>query len=357
MADYAFPRTALVGGSEVGSLFVSGSEAEFAFGMGTQILPSLGAEIYGRTAGRMVLDETGEWFELGFRMDHLLSGNAAAGFTDAGNYFRIELEQSFDLATWALGHYTPAPVPVIDNLDGTWTYWSRSDVPRLWRFVTIDETATTSRYGKSITAIHFFGVHLALPNYPYAMPAAAAALQADLIALGFAGTTVTTTPGALAVEVRRHWLPAGGNYTVSNYQVDFSGGNVTAVRTDSGTLIPLAYPYAMPAAQATLQADLAAAGHSGSVVRLFGDEWQIFIPDRATTLGERRFEITIDPGDPYPRWNFFGTYEGLIPDNIVQGQFSNVRATTGMAPLSEAGKQFGRLKITPGTRYDPYHSP
>lgn len=355
MAERAFPRTAYTQGQEIGQVHIGGEEAEFVFGRGTQILPTLGAEIFGRTEARMQLDDAGDWFEIGFKMDHLLTGNAAAGFTDAGNYFRIHLEQSLDLATWSASQFFPAPVPVIDHLDGTWTYWSRAAIPRLWKYVTIDETATTSRYGKSITAIHFFGAHLALANYPYAMPAAAAALQADLRTLGFAGATVTSTSAALSVEVKRHYL--ADNYTVLSYPVTLSGSDVTEVRTNTGTLIPLSYPYAMPAAQATLQADLAAAGHSGAVVKLFGDEWEIFIPDRSTILNNRRLVITIDPGDPFPVWNFFGEYQGLNPDNIIEGTFSNLRATTGLAPLDEAGKQFGRLKITAGTRYDPYHSP
>lgn len=293
---------------------------------------------------RMASDDTGEWFEVGFTALGQMNGNAAAGFSMGTTL--MELQQSLDLVTWNMGKFLPAPVPEIDNGDGTWTYWSRSTVPRLWKYVTIDETATTNRAEKSITALHLFGNLLALPNYPYAMPAAAATLQADLIALGFTGSVVSTSSAAYSVGIQRHYL-AGANYAVLDYQVTLSGMDVTQVRTNTGAVITLpSYPYTMPAAQAALQADLIAAGHSGAVVMLYDDPWTIFIPNLVTILDARRFEITITPDDPFPRWDMFGTYQGMISNNIIQGVFSNVRATTGLAPLTEANKQFARLSVS-----------
>jgi len=348
MADRAFPRRAFTQGEEVGSIFIDGQEAEFVFGKGTQLLPSLGAEIYGRTSVRMVSDDAGAWFEVGFRMDHLLSGNAATGFTDQGNYFRIELEQSFDLVNWAMGQFSPPPVPIVDNGDGTWTYWSRAAVPRLWKFVTIDLTLVANRHSKSITSLRLFGANVSLPNYPYVMPAAAATLQADLIAAGYAGALVSSVSKPMTVTVTNFV-----NDGTANMPVTLSGSDVTMVKTTTGANISRpGYPYAMPSQVTNLQAALVAAGYPYASARVYGDEWTIFIPDRSTTLNERRIQVIISPADPYTYQGMFGT--GTDPGNIVSGTSGNVRATTGLAPLSEADKQFARLKITPGTRYDPF---
>jgi len=292
---------------------------------------------------RIVSDDGGVWFEVGFTALGQMNGNAAAGFTMGTTL--MELQQSLDLVTWNMGKFEPAPVPEIDNGDGTFTYWSRSTVPRLWKYVTIDETATTSRYGKSITAIHLLGNLLALPNYPYDMPSEAAQLQTDLIAAGYAGATVTSTAANISVKVTNHYWD-GSSYQRDDLPVTLSGSDVTMVNDINGANITLpGYPYAMPAQRATLQSDLVAAGHSGAVVMLYDDPWTVFVPNLVTILDDRRFEITITPDDPFPRWNMFGTYEGLISDNIIKGTFSNVRATTGLAPLQEAGKQFARLRV------------
>lgn len=351
MADRAFPRTAFVKGSEVGRVFVQGAEAEFVFGRGTQILPTLGAEIYGRTEARTVVETDAFWFEFGFRMDHQLSGNAAAGFTDAGNYFRLDLQQSTDLQTWHMGKFVPAPVPVTNNGDGTWTYWSRSTQPIWYYNIIVDLTISSDRYGKSITEISIGQIPVSLPRYPYAMPSQAALLQTDLRANGYPGATVTSTPAALRVE--------GRNHTVDGQKLLYftqSGSNVTMVRDNYGTNIALpGYPYAMPSQRATLQADLRTAGQSGAVVMLYADEWTIFLPDRPAAGPVQRNSITtITPDDPYPAWDIFRTYLGLQSATEVKGTSGNVRASVGAGVLPESNRQFARLKISAGTRYDPY---
>lgn len=353
MADRAFPRTAFVGGQEVGRVFVAGQEAEFVFGHGTQILPTLGAEIYGRTEPRTLTESDAFWFEFGFRMDHLLSGNAAAGWTDQGNYFRLEAEQSNDLVNWNMGKFIPSPAgAVVNNGDGTWTYWARSTVPIWWFNVIVDLQLTSNRYGKSITQISVGQIPLALAGYPYAMPADAARLQADLRTLGYAGATVTGTAAPISVGIKNH--TQAGTETL---QVTMSGSSVTAVRTNFGTLISLDYPYSMPAQRATLQADLRAAGRSGAVVMLYGDVWTITLPDRpAAAPLQRQSEVTFTPGDPYPAWDMFGTYLGEQPVNGFGGTSSNVRPGVGQTQLPEANRQFARLRISPGTRYDPFIS-
>jgi hypothetical protein len=350
MADFAFQRETRAQGQTIDRLFVAGEEAEIVFGKGTQIFPNLPVPIFGTTGYRMVADEEGDWFEVGFKMDSALNGNGSAGFTDPGNYFKIEIEQSEDLVNWNMGRFIPAAVPVVDVGGGIFEYWSRCTIPRLWKYVTLDERATSNRYGKSITAIHLFGDLIALPGYPYAMPSATATLQAHLIAAGYTGATVANTSAALSVGIKNHTID--GNLTLP---VTLSGTNVTMVKTSTGTNISLpAYPYAMPSQRATLQSDLRAAGQSGAVVKLYGDEWEILIPNRNTILGDREFQITITPDDPFPAWDSFGTYLGNLADNIVQGQFENLRATTGLASLEEAVRNFARLKISSGTRYDAF---
>lgn len=349
MADRAFPRRAFHAGQEVDKVFFGGHEARFAFGMGTQILPNLGAEIYGNHETRTVVETDAFWFEFGFTIDCQLNGNSAAGFTDAGNYFRIEIQQSEDLVNWNMGKFVPAPVPVVDNGNGTWTYWNRATIPIWWFNVLVDLTVSSNRYGKSITGITVGGAPVSLPGYPYAMPAAAATLQADLRANGYPGATVTNVPAALSVGIVNHTQPGRLPYSAT-----MSGTNVTMVRNNAGTNIPLpGYPYSMPSQRATLQTDLRAAGHSGAVVMLYGDEWTIFLPDRpAANQLSRQFSVTFTPDDPYPAWDFFGTYLGNQPANAAVGESGNVRPGGGGSVIPEALRQFARLKITSGSRYN-----
>ena len=129
MADYFPTRQTFAGGVELDRVFVGGQEAEFVFGQGTQLFPNLPVPIWGAMEGRMVLDDVARWYEVGFRTDAPLSGNAAAGYTDSGNYVRLELQQSEDLMSWAMGQFVPAPVPTVDNGGGTWTHWARATRP------------------------------------------------------------------------------------------------------------------------------------------------------------------------------------------------------------------------------------
>lgn len=351
MSDFlSSPSRSFVQGADVGRVFVSGEESEFIFGAGQQILPAVPVPIYGTTQSRTVRDTGGFWFEFGFRVDTALTGNAAAGFADAGNYVALSIEHSLDLQTWSLGKFLPAPVdPVIDNEDGTYTYWSRCIEPITWANVMVDFRSASTRYGKSITSISIFNEHVVLPRYPYAMPSQAALLQADLRSAGYDGALVTSTPASISVTARNHTQP--GAYTLT---VTLSGASVTAVETNQGVYIPLpSYPYAMPAQAALLQADLRSAGQTGAVVKLHADEWVVLIPDRVTTFAKRAFGITITPGDPFPYWDFYGNYQGLMPDTHVPGSAINVRNQDG-PQLAENIRGFARLAISRGTRYDPY---
>lgn len=345
------PASAFVEGVDVGQVYTTGVHAEFIFGNGQQILPAVPLPIYGTSKSRTVRDTGGFWFEFGFRIDTELAGNPAAGWTDVDNYIRLHLEYSTDLASWALGKFLPTPVnPVINNGDGTWTYWSRCIEPITWANVMVDFRSSSTRYAKSITSVALFNSHISLPRYPYAMPSQSSLLQTDLRAAGYTGALVTSAPAGFSVIAKNHTQTR-----TLTLNATMSGSSVTAVTTNQGVHIPLpAYPYAMPSAQAALQADLRAAGHTGAVINLHADAWEVLLPDRVTTYSNRAFGITIAPGDPFPTWDFYGNYTGLNAATHVPGAGENIRNQDGPnAPENKRG--FARLGISRGTRYDPYH--
>ena len=181
-------------GHQLDRVFVGGEDAEFVFGRGTQIFPQAPIELSGWQQCRTLMDGNQRWFETGFQLDHLLTGNAAAGWTDAGNYFKLDLQWSTDLINWSFGKFMPAPVPVIDLGDGVYEYWARAVNP-------VDSMIKTEAISVSITngdsrnnpftSVILAGVVQNLPRFPYYMPADATKLQEDLILAGFAGTVVT----------------------------------------------------------------------------------------------------------------------------------------------------------------------
>lgn len=348
MADFVFGRDTKTHGVAVGQVFVDGEECEFIFGQGSQLFPNIPVPVYGTAECRITLDAVARWFDYGFRIDAALSGNAGAGWTDAGNYFRLEIQYSTDLANWSMGKFLPAPVPVVDLGSGVSEYWGRCIVPEHWEHTMIDLTLTSDRYGKSITGLSLFLSPVSLPNFPYNMPSEAAQLQTDLRAAGYTGATVSSVAGPLIASAN-NYHPSG----TQRFNLTQVGANVTLVTTGPGTPISLpGYPYSMPTQRAALQAALVTAGYPGAVVMLADDTWEIFIPDRIATGSIRTISVTITPGDPFPTWDFFGNYTGLAPGDTINGISSNVR-TPGGDPLVEAGRAFARLKISPGTRYDP----
>jgi len=180
------------------------------------------------------------------------------------------------------------------------------------------------------------------------MPAAAPTLQADLLALGYTGATVSSVPAPLTVEIETHAI-----LSIQKLSATMSGDNVTLVKSATGQDIPLpGYPYAIPSQRASLQDDLRATHHPGTVVKTLGDEWEILLPNRSTLFNNRELRVTFTPGDPYPYWDMFEVYQGELPDNVVTGQFYNLRSTEGLATMSEAAKNFARLKISTGARYN-----
>ncbi len=291
---------------------------------------------------RTVEDSISKFMEVGFYSPtNLLTGNAATGWLDPGGHLRFRIANSMDLETWA-HDLIDSPSTPEDGGDGDWIYWSRAVVPLYWRTIMVDLTATSARSGKSITGISVMLAAVSLPNFPYAMPAAAATLQTDLRAAGYTGATVTSTSAALVATAKNHTPSAAHLITLTQ-----SGGSVTAAASQGSSISLPSFPYAMPSARASLQADLRTAGLTGAVVMLYGDPWTIVLPDRAATDVNREFSLTISPGDPYKGWDMFGNYLGEAPANGINGTSGNVR-TPGGYPLLEAPAQFFRLGISAG---------
>lgn len=287
---------------------------------------------------RVVEATEAEWCEFGFVAGEELTGNAADGWVDAAGEVSWKIQSSVDLVNWSETEMADAAVTGIDNLDGTFSYWARRAVPLVWNDIMIDLTIGSDRYGKSITDLTLFQTAISLPNYPYAMPSEAAALQADLRAAGYTGATVTSSSASLVARVKNH-ISTGTTGLV----VTMSGADVTAVNFYGDPAISLpGYPYTMPADRAALQTDLRANGVTGAVVMLYQDPWQIFLPNRIAVGRVRDISLTIDPGDPFPSYDFFGNYQGEAPANSVTGTSGNVRTPAG-APLLEAPRCFFRV--------------
>ena len=213
MADYLKGRTTRTQGFQLSRVFVAGEEAEFIFGKGTQIFPNLPVPIWGSHESRMVLDADQRWFEFAFRIDHELTGNSATGWTDSGNYFKLEPQWSPDLVNWSMGKFVPAPVPVINNGDGTWTYWSRAIHPQDAAVKSGQVQCKSGSYGGALgefsadarnnplTALTVAGVVLALGGFPYTMPGDAARMQTDLRVFYPLATVTATTATAWEIII------------------------------------------------------------------------------------------------------------------------------------------------------------
>lgn len=326
---------------------VNGQPARMLLYQGRQIYPCRGVDPLDSLAYRFDDATDAKWFEVGFRSPEILTGNASAGWTDPRGYVRLELQSSADLQSWAMGQFVDCASTAIANADGTFDYWSRCMIPHHWEAVLVDLTATSDRAGKSITGISVMLAAVALSGFPYAMPSDAARLQTDLRAAGYTGATVTSTSAALTATARNHTVD--GNKSLLVIQ---SGSTVTSV-TSGGTSISLpSYPYTLPSARASLQADLRTAGLSGAVVMLHADSWEVTLPDRAASGADREFSLTIDPGDPFKVWDFYGTYQGENPAATVDGTSGNVRNPSG-SPLLERSSQFARMRIKRGARALP----
>ncbi len=298
-----------------------------------------------KTTAVIAEDADGKWFEVDVDLPDTFAGSAASGWTDGA--VRLGLFWSDNLTSWRAGcsGWIDAPGKSPESLPGDRVrFHARYETAALIRKgALIDLRLTTARHGKSITEVRVFDVPVSLPNYPYAMPAHAAVLEADLIAEGFTGAAVSTSAGTWDAEIRNYdkGYEHGGNPVW--FGATWSGDDITEIRRkDNNTLVSLpGYPYTMPADEAALEADLIAAGFAYASVMLSKDEWSVFLPDVASTGIERRFEITITPGDPKHVFNFFGTLEGIDPRTRLTGQPENIRI--GGVPEEEARRGFARL--------------
>jgi len=285
-------------------------------------------------------DSTARWFELEIVMPDDFTGSPEDGWSNGT--INLALDYTTDLSTWETIDWVSTPGTTPESADtGKTRYFARASVPVMWFEVMLDLQIGSNRSGQSITEIHLFDTLISLPNYPYAMPADAAALEADLIAEGFTGATVSVTSAALSVTVRNH-LSSGA----FPYDVTMSGSSVTAVAPHGGSTISLpSYPYSMPSQESDLQADLRTAGVDGAVVRLYGDQWTIDIPDWLTSGLSRSLVLFLDPGDPYPAYDLQGNYIGENPDNSVVGTFGNVRDPMGDPIREELQRAFAVMRI------------
>jgi hypothetical protein len=284
MPDVAFERATRTQGQEIGKVFIGGEEAEFIFGRGTQLFPNLPVPIWGMLDTRTLLDADERWFEFGFRINTELSGNAAAGWTDAGNYLRIEPEWSLDLATWHAGKFIPAPVPVINNGDGTWSYWSRC----------IHPTDSAVKSGQ---------------------------LQASS-GDGYGGFQAL---GGINGDARNN---------------PFTALVILGVVRNLG-----GFPYTMPADAARMQTDLAAIFPGATVEASTNVDWRIIIPNITTSAFNQANKVSW-PGYLVP--DFFGDLTNTIDGGFLAGNFVNALGVL----IYQKG--FARLKITGGSRYDPF---
>ena len=285
MADFTQGRQTMTQGVEAARVFVGGNEADFIFGQGTQLFPNIPVPIYGVCGTRIVLAAGEKWFEFSFRMDHLLTGNAAAGWTDAGNYFRIEPQWSLDLVDWSMGKFIPAPVPVVDLGGGVYEYWAR--------------------------AIH---------------PVDSAVKSAQI-----------------SCRSRAAW--DGQNGTIGG---DTRNNPITGI-TIAGVALALGgFPYALGTAgeDTRMTAALQPFYPGATVVATSNIVWDITIPNvNLTAFGQ--INRIFWPG--YLVADIFGALTITIASADLSGNFVKV---AGVAIYTKA---FARLKITAGTRYDPYH--
>ncbi len=337
--------TVMHGGDEVEAVHYMGQEAEYVIVDGKMVFQrekhySL-MDFSFQPQSRLTDDAEARWFEFGFNSWGTLTGNSTTGFYTP-NGLKITLESSTDLVVWNLARFIDCVGSPTDNGDGTFTYWSRCIQPNFYFNVLADFSLICNRYGKSLESLNLMGTDLALPHFPYALPADAAVLQADLVALGYTGATVRSTSAPITASGIEH--ESGINLVI---RLTVSSGQVTEAKNVAGVHISLpGYPYALPSDVATLQADLRSNGFPGAVVKMWGDEWTITMPNVSTPDNQRFFSGTISPGDPYPYWDAFGVYQGLNSDTYVSGLPSNVRDLDGNPLEENLAKNFARLRIS-----------
>ena len=138
-----------------------------------------------------------QWFEVAFQVPAALglTGNAAAGWTDPGGHFRLEIQHSTDLVTWSMAVMVDAAGSPADIGGGLLEYRLRSPQPiqskvRVGQLLADVTSLSADGRHNPIILVTLAGIDQDLPNYPYQMPSDAAQLQTDLRAAGWTGATV-----------------------------------------------------------------------------------------------------------------------------------------------------------------------
>ena len=297
------------------------------------------------TTAVMTTDPTAQWFEMDITLPANFTGTPETGFVGALEIglppMRLVLSWSDNLTEWVSGGWIQSPDAYPLTIpDGRQQWRARYYAPVYYRETLIDYAIASDRYGKSVTGLNICGEEIALSGFPFALPREAARFQAALRSYGFTAATVTSASAPLVATARNH-TPSGAILL----RVTMSGASVTDV-TYQGVTIPLSYPFAMPTQRAALQSALRSAGYDGAVVMLHADPWSLSVPNRLAVSQVRQIVLTFSPGDPFPVWDFSGAYTGENAANIVQGEYSNIRAPDG-SPLSESNKGFARLGFIP----------
>lgn len=292
------------------------------------------------------MDTDAYYFDVEVTLPGDFDGNPTDGWTGemvAGKPpVTLGLFRSEDLLTFSPGGWITTPGSSPQTLgDGRKKWFARYETtPIWWNDVMVDLSVTSDLYGKSVTGLTIYRTAVSLPNYPYALPSQAATLQADLRAAGYTGAVVTTSSASLVATAKWH-TQAGAK----KLDVTMSGSNVTDVKW-LGSTVGSGYPYSMPSQKSALASMLTSAlggdANNKAVVMLHAGEWSIVLPDRIAAGNVRDILLSISPGDPFPTWDMFGSYQGLAAADAIPGICDNVRTPTG-APLSEAMRAFAAV--------------
>ncbi len=280
----------------------------------------------GQCVSEVVEDGGNKYFELTWTMDALMDGDVEGGLTHPDDSrLTFVVERSEDLTTWTTDFVNSAAPE--DQMDGTWLYRARSPFPVASETKTsqlvLDRPRPDPR-SNPLTEVIVGGVSLALPNYPYDLPADAATLEADLVAAGFPGSTVE------ALSSGAYWA------LVTNYAGQLPASPVSQLVIDNATQPLPNYPYTIPGDEALLVSDLEDLGWT-DVSLVYQGGYRIEIPDVESTgyNSANRVEWT-----PYlvenmlgELVNYVGTFafasEAVNEDGIrtnVPSQFGRVRA-------------------------------
>jgi hypothetical protein len=292
------------------------------------------------TSATTTEDSVARWFDLEIIMPDDFTGSPEIGWSNGT--INLALDYTTDLTTWETVDWITTPGTSVEDLgDGRNKHFARCAVPVQWLETLVDFVLTCDREGKEITSIKVLGSDVSLSGFPYAMPADASRLQADLRTAGFTGATVTTSSAPISVFARDYQFSGWHLLTAT-----MSGSNVTAMDEFGSPITLPGFPYAMPTDRADLQADLRTAGYSGAVVMLHDDPWAITLPNVLTTGFIRDFSLKFTPGDPFPVWSFDGTPQEDNPYDYASGQFENIRDPEGGSLREETARAFAAVRIT-----------